>query len=98
MLTLVLSGGSNYGAVRAGALEVLFAADLRPQMIVCASAEALSAARSPKDEPLKLHRPGWAPTRDHVLSRVPEGLRPIRANWPIEGKQFLRRVSTCSVD
>jgi len=42
LLALVLSGGANYGAIQAGALEVLFEADLRPDMIVGTSAGALN--------------------------------------------------------
>ncbi|HIP96920.1 MAG TPA: hypothetical protein EYH32_06875, partial [Anaerolineae bacterium] len=39
----VLSGGGNYGAMQAGALEVLLAHGLRPQMLVGTSAGALNA-------------------------------------------------------
>jgi predicted acylesterase/phospholipase RssA len=43
MLALVLSGAANFGAMQAGAVEVLFEAGLRPDMIVGSSAGALNA-------------------------------------------------------
>jgi NTE family protein len=44
MRAIVLSGGGNYGALQAGALQVLFERGLRPDILVGASAGALNAA------------------------------------------------------
>ncbi len=44
MRAFVLSGGANYGAQQAGALEVLFEHGLRPDMVMGVSAGALNAA------------------------------------------------------
>ena len=44
MRAFVLSGGANYGAQQAGALEVLFEAGLQPDMVMGVSAGALNAA------------------------------------------------------
>lgn len=44
MRAIVLSGGGNYGAMQAGALQVLFERGLRPDILVGASAGALNAA------------------------------------------------------
>lgn len=44
MLAFVLSGGGNFGALQAGALEVLLERGLRPQMLVGTSAGALNSA------------------------------------------------------
>lgn len=44
MRAFVLSGGANYGAQQAGALEVLFEQGLRPDMLMGVSAGALNAA------------------------------------------------------
>jgi NTE family protein len=44
MRAFVLSGGANYGAQQAGALEVLFEHDLTPDLLVGVSAGALNAA------------------------------------------------------
>ncbi len=44
MRAFVLSGGANYGAQQVGALEVLFAAGLQPDMVMGVSAGALNAA------------------------------------------------------
>lgn len=43
MLAFVLSGGGNFGAMQAGALNVLLKAGIKPQMIVGTSAGALNA-------------------------------------------------------
>lgn len=43
MLTFVLSGAANFGAMQAGALEVILAAGVRPQMLVGSSAGAMNA-------------------------------------------------------
>jgi NTE family protein len=44
MIAIVLSGGANYGALQAGALEVLYASGLRPDMLVGVSVGALNAS------------------------------------------------------
>jgi NTE family protein len=44
MRTFVLSGGANYGAQQAGALEVLFERGIEPDMLIGVSAGALNAA------------------------------------------------------
>ncbi len=44
MRAFVLSGGANYGAQQAGALEVLFERGLQPDMVIGVSAGALNAA------------------------------------------------------
>ena len=44
MRAFVLSGGANYGAQQAGALEALFEHGLRPDMVMGVSAGALNAA------------------------------------------------------
>jgi NTE family protein len=44
MRAFVLSGGGNYGALQAGALQVLYERGLRPDVLVGASAGALNAA------------------------------------------------------
>ncbi len=44
MRAFVLSGGANYGAQQAGALEVLFEHGLQPDMVIGVSAGALNAA------------------------------------------------------
>jgi NTE family protein len=44
MRAFVLSGGANYGAQQAGALEVLFEHGLQPDMVMGVSAGALNAA------------------------------------------------------
>lgn len=44
MRAFVLSGGGNYGALQAGALEVLLAHGVEPDMLVSVSAGALNAA------------------------------------------------------
>lgn len=44
MRAFVLSGGANYGALQAGALEVLLARGFQPDMLVGVSAGALNAA------------------------------------------------------
>lgn len=62
MLALVLSGAANYGAMQAGALEALFEAGLRPEMIVGTSAGALNAiylASDPTLEGTKRLRAIW---------------------------------------
>ncbi|OGO20383.1 MAG: hypothetical protein A2Z14_05165 [Chloroflexi bacterium RBG_16_48_8] len=43
MFTFVLSGGANFGAMQASALQALFEAGLRPQMAVGTSAGALNS-------------------------------------------------------
>lgn len=43
-LAFVMSGGGNYGALQAGALEVLLAHGIQPDMLVGVSAGALNAA------------------------------------------------------
>lgn len=43
MLALVLSGGANFGAMQAGALEILFETGFRPEIIIGTSAGALNA-------------------------------------------------------
>ncbi len=43
MIAIVMSGAANYGAMQAGALEVLFESGLRPGMLVGSSAGALNA-------------------------------------------------------
>ena len=62
MLALVLSGAANYGAMQAGALEALFEAGFRPEMIVGTSAGALNAiylASDPTLEGTKRLRTIW---------------------------------------
>ncbi len=44
MIAIVLSGGANYGALQAGALEVLYSHGLRPDMLVGVSVGALNAS------------------------------------------------------
>ena len=44
MRAFVLSGGANYGAQQAGALEVLFEHGIQPDMVMGVSAGALNAA------------------------------------------------------
>jgi len=53
LLALVLSGGANYGAIQAGALEILFRSDLRPDMIVGTSAGALNGIMLAADPTLE---------------------------------------------
>lgn len=43
-VAFVLSGGGNYGALQAGALEVLLEEGIRPDLLVGTSAGALNAA------------------------------------------------------
>jgi NTE family protein len=43
MLAFVLSGAANYGAMQAGALEVILASGMKPDMLVGSSAGALNA-------------------------------------------------------
>lgn len=62
MLAVVMSGASNFGAMQAGALEVLFEAGLRPQMAVGTSAGGLNAiwiAANPDPEGVRTLQSAW---------------------------------------
>jgi len=62
VFTFVLSGGANFGAMQASALEVLFEAGLRPQMAVGTSAGALNSiyiASDPTVEGMRNLIQGW---------------------------------------
>jgi NTE family protein len=72
MLTLVLSGAANYGAMQAGALEALFEAGFRPEMIVGTSAGALNAiylASDPTVEGAKRLRAIWKSVQTGQVGR-----------------------------
>jgi NTE family protein len=73
MLTLVLSGAANYGAMQAGALKALFEAGLRPQMVVGTSAGALNAihvASDPTSEGIDKLRSIWDSIRPDYVGRT----------------------------
>ncbi|NIM96211.1 MAG: hypothetical protein GTO18_21140 [Anaerolineales bacterium] len=62
MLTIVLSGGANFGAMQAGALEALFEAGIEPNMAVGTSAGALNSiylASDPTLEGMKELQENW---------------------------------------
>lgn len=72
MKAWVLSGGGNYGAMQAGALEVLLAEGARPSFLIGNSAGALNAIRiaaDPTDEGVQSLQQSWrAVTTEHVGS------------------------------
>jgi len=73
MLTLVLSGAANYGALQAGALKALFEAGLRPEMVVGTSAGALNAihvASDPTTEGIDKLRSIWDSIRPDYVGRT----------------------------
>jgi NTE family protein len=80
LLALVLSGGANYGAMQAGALEALFEAGLRPDMIVGTSAGALNGiilAADPTPEGVKRLADLWRNTGPADVGS-PNVLRSVR--------------------
>lgn len=73
MLTLVLSGAANYGALQAGALKALFEAGLRPEMVVGTSAGALNGiqvAGNPSAEGMEDLRSIWDSIRPDYVGRT----------------------------
>lgn len=62
MLALVLSGAANFGPMQAGALQALFEAGVKPNMVVGTSAGALNAihlASNPTEEGIHRLRKLW---------------------------------------
>ena len=85
MLALVLSGGGNFGAMQAGALEVVLKTGLRPEMVIGTSAGALNAielAADPSPEGFLRVEGFWAQVgRDQVGSlSLLGGLRQLVTN------------------
>ncbi len=90
MLAVVLSGAANYGAMQAGALEVLLEAGLMPEMAVGTSAgslNAISLAAEPTAEGMRRLQSQW----DSVSVRevgMPTLLRSVR-QWVSGGEGLL---------
>ncbi|MGD0807403.1 MAG: patatin-like phospholipase family protein [Anaerolineales bacterium] len=71
MLAMVMSGGGNYGALEAGALEVLLEAGIRPGLWVGTSAGGLNAilmASDPTPQGVRVLQKLW-----HKARPVPQG-------------------------
>jgi NTE family protein len=80
MLTLVMSGAANYGAMQSGALEVLVEAGVRPRMAVGTSAGALNAiqiAYDPTIEGVRKLQAMWRAAGPNEVG-VPKPLGAIR--------------------
>ncbi|NIS82514.1 MAG: hypothetical protein GTO14_20425 [Anaerolineales bacterium] len=78
MLALVMSGAANYGSMQAGALEILFDAGFRPEMVVGTSAGALNAiymAMNPSPEGVLRLQDIWrATSQKEVGTPTPIGV------------------------
>lgn len=80
MLALVMSGAANFGAMQAGAVEVLLAAGLEPKMIVGTSAGALNAvslAGDPTPDGVRELQAGWKAVGPKEIG-MPSALTSIR--------------------
>lgn len=87
MLGLVLGGGGNYGAMQAGALEVLLGTGLRPGMVVGTSAGALNAiylASDPTPAGMRSLQQTWREARQDMVGSISllGGLQRIVTNRP----------------
>ncbi len=87
MLGLVLGGGGNYGAMQAGALEVLLGTGLRPDMVVGTSAGALNAiylASDPTPAGMWSLQQTWREARQDLVGSISllGGLQRIVTNRP----------------
>jgi NTE family protein len=103
MIAFVLSGGGNYGALQAGAIEILLAHNIYPDILVGVSAGALNAAwlagHPTLDGVLELQQI-WcinapqhfiSPNRIGILLRVAQGRESLLPNEPLQ--EFVRRWS-----
>jgi NTE family protein len=84
MIALVLSGAANFGVMQAGALEVLFRAGLKPNIVVGTSAGALNAiyiASNPTPEGARQLGNVWGELRPVHVGRggIFTGLRRLLA-------------------
>lgn len=80
MLALVLSGAANFGAMQAGALEVLLGAGIQPGMVVGTSAGSLNAiylASNPTPEGMQRLQEVWRSAGPKEIG-VPKPLAAVR--------------------
>jgi NTE family protein len=92
----VLSGGGSYGALQVGALQVLLARGIKPDMVVGVSVGALNAswlAANPHQEGMELLARVWRdsvpkfflpPNRLGILLRLAKGENSLISNQPLQ--------------
>jgi NTE family protein len=103
MIAFVLSGGGNYGALQAGALEILLGHNIYPDILVGVSAGALNSAwlaGHPTPDGVRELQRIWyksapeqfiSPNRIGILLRVAQGRESLLPNEPLQ--EFVRRWS-----
>jgi NTE family protein len=87
MLAVVLSGGGNYGAMQAGALEVMAERGIRPELVVGTSAGALNAihyAANPSPEGARRLQDVWRQVTQGMVGSLSllGGLQRLVTNHP----------------